>query len=66
MSMKKRLYKSEQDRKIAGVCGGIAEYLEMDSSLVRVAFVLFCLFVGLGIFVYILMWLIVPIKSKVT
>lgn len=61
----KRLYRTENDRKIAGVCGGIAEYFRLDPSIVRICFALFCLLGGFGIFLYILMWLIVPNKSKV-
>ncbi len=63
--MRKRLYRTENDRKIAGVCGGIAEYFDLDPSLVRVAFALFCLLGGFGILLYILLWIIVPVKSKV-
>ena len=63
--MKKRLCRLENDRQIAGVCGGIAERLEWDPSLVRIAFVLICFLGGFGIFLYILMWLIVPPKSKI-
>ncbi len=63
--MNKKLYRVENDRKIAGVCGGIAEYFNWDPSFVRIAFVLFCLLAGFGVFLYILMWIIVPLKSKV-
>jgi phage shock protein C len=64
--MKKRLYRLENDRKLGGVCSGIAEYLDLDPSLVRIIFALTCLLGGFGIFLYILMWIIVPPKSKVT
>ncbi len=63
--MKKRLYRTEHDRFIAGVCGGIAEYFHWDPSLVRIAFVLVCFLGGFGILLYILMWIIAPPKSKV-
>ena len=64
--MQKRLYRTENDRQIAGVCGGIAEYFNWDPSLVRIAFALSCLLGGFGIFLYIIMWIIVPAKSRVT
>ena len=57
--MSKRLYRSVKDRKLAGVCGGLADYFEIDSSLVRLAMVLLaCL--GGGVLVYIVAWIIVP------
>ena len=64
--MNKKLYRLENDRKIAGVCGGIAEYFDLDPSIVRIAFALICLLYGFGIVLYLLMWIIVPLKSKVT
>lgn len=63
--MNQRLYRTENNRKIAGVCGGIAEYFKLDPSFVRIAFALACLFGGFGLVLYVLMWLIVPPKSKV-
>ncbi len=58
--MKKKLYKSVADKKVCGVCGGIAEYFEMDSTLVRLAWVLFTLFGGCGIIAYIVAALVMP------
>ncbi|MGN0162660.1 MAG: PspC domain-containing protein [Candidatus Ornithomonoglobus sp.] len=56
----KRLYKSRYDRKLFGVCGGIAEYFNVDSTWIRLAWaVLVCLF-GTGVLVYILAALILP------
>ncbi len=53
--MKKRLYLSRNDKKLAGVCGGIAEYFEWDATLVRILWVLFTLLpVGGGIIAYII------------
>jgi phage shock protein C len=49
---KKRLRKSARDKKIAGVCGGIAEYLNIDPTLVRIAFVIGTFFNGVGILIY--------------
>ena len=50
----KKLYKSSSDRKIFGVCGGIAEYLNVDSTIVRLALVLFTLAGGSGLIFYII------------
>ena len=62
----KKLYKSSTDKKIAGVCGGIAEYFNIDSTLVRLAWVVFCLLGGSGVLAYIIAALIMlydPFKS---
>ncbi|MFC3908129.1 PspC domain-containing protein [Legionella dresdenensis] len=56
----KRLYRSRTDRMIAGVCGGLATYFEMDPSWVRILFILFLLLGGCAILVYLIMWLVVP------
>ncbi|MDH4158001.1 MAG: PspC domain-containing protein [candidate division Zixibacteria bacterium] len=56
----KRLYRSITDRKIAGVCGGLGEYFEIDPSLMRVLAVAFVLAGGSGLLAYILAWIIVP------
>ena len=56
----KRFYLSETDKKIAGVCGGLGEYLNIDSLLVRVAFILFIFSFGGGLIAYIVLWLCAP------
>jgi len=58
--MDKRLYKSRNDRKISGVCGGIADYFNIDPTLVRIAWVLFSLAYGSGIIAYIIFALVMP------
>jgi len=55
-----RLRLSSFDRKIGGVCGGLGERFEIDPVLFRVAFILLALACGLGILVYIALWLLVP------
>ena len=62
--MKKRLYK-EEGKKIAGVCGGIAEYFDIDPTLIRLAWILFSAFVGSGIIAYIIAAIVMPKKSDV-
>jgi phage shock protein C len=56
----KRLTRSIRDKKIAGVCGGLAEYLDMDSTLVRLVWVMLALFVGWGVIGYIIAWIVLP------
>jgi len=56
----KRLYRSRRDRMVAGVCGGIAEYLNVDPTLVRLVFVLLIFANGVGVLAYIVAAIIVP------
>ena len=58
--MKKRLYKSNKDKKVDGVCGGIAEYFDVDSTLIRLAWVLFCFIGGSGLLAYLIAAIIIP------
>ena len=58
--MKKKLYRSTENRVIAGVCGGIAEYFDIDPTLVRLAWVLFCVLGGSGPLAYIIAAIIIP------
>ena len=62
--MDKRLYKSNENRMIDGVCGGIAEYFNMDPTLVRLGWVLFCALGGSGIIAYIIAVIIIPRKAQ--
>ncbi len=55
----RRLYRSRRDRMLAGVCGGIAEYLEIDPILVRLVF-LALLFSGIGVLIYLVAWILIP------
>lgn len=59
----KKLYRSTADRKIAGICGGIAEYLDIDPTIVRIIAVLLLLPGGLpGFIPYVILWVVVPDK----
>lgn len=62
MNTSRRLKRSSHDRMIAGVCGGLAEYFDLDPTLARVGYVLISvLSAGFpGILVYIVMWMIIP------
>jgi len=59
----KRLYKIETGKKLFGVCGGIAEYLNVDPTIVRLVWVLLALTYGSGILLYIVAALVMPNKS---
>ena len=56
----KRLYKSSTDRKLAGVCAGIAEYFDIDPTVVRLAWVVFFLAGGSGVLSYIIAAIVIP------
>ena len=56
----KKLTRSRTDKKIAGVCGGIAEYLDMDPTLMRLVWVMMALFVGWGVLGYLIAWIVLP------
>ena len=56
----KRLTLSTTNRKLGGVCGGVAQYLGIDPTLVRVLWVLSVLLAGFGVLAYIIMWIVVP------
>jgi len=58
--MNKKLYRSRKDYMIAGVCGGIAEYFDIDSTLVRLLTVLVVLLGGAGVVAYIIAWIVIP------
>lgn len=62
--MEKKLYRSETDSMIGGVCGGIAEYFNIDPSIVRIVAVLILLYGGTGLLVYIILWAVLPTKSS--
>ena len=61
----KKLYKSRDNRMISGVCAGIAEYFNMDPTIIRLAWVLFCVLGGSGVLAYILSAIIIPPESRV-
>ena len=62
--MEKRLYKSNENKMIGGVCGGIAEYFGMDPTIVRLDWVLFCALGGSGIVAYLIAAIIIPKKPQ--
>ena len=58
--MNKRLYKSNENKMVCGVCGGIAEYFDIGPTLVRLGWVLFCALGGSGILAYIIAAIVIP------
>ncbi len=58
-----RLYRSEKERVVAGVAGGLAQYFHLDPILVRVLFVVFAFLNGFGFFAYLLLWALLPKES---
>ena len=62
--MEKKLYRSVADKKLAGVCGGLAEYFGIDSTIVRLLLVAAVLFAGFGILAYIIAAFVIPVKPN--
>ena len=63
--VEKKLYKSNKNKMIDGVCGGIAEYFNLDPTLVRVGLVLFCAMGGAGLLAYIIMAIVMPRNPEI-
>ena len=63
--MKKKLYKIDEGKKIDGVCGGIAEYFDIDATLVRLGWIIFCALGGSGVLAYIIAAIVMPRKPKI-
>ncbi len=64
--MAKKLYRSTEDKKIAGVCGGLGDYFDIDPTIIRLIWVSMVLAFGTGIVAYILAWIIVPEMPRET
>ena len=60
----KRLYRSGNNRMLGGVCGGIAEYLDVDPTVIRLIWVIATVFFGIGLLLYIAAWIIMPRNPK--
>jgi phage shock protein PspC (stress-responsive transcriptional regulator) len=61
----RRLYRSRHNRKIAGICGGLAEYFDLDPTLIRLIFVAALIFTGLlpMLLIYLIGWIVIPEAS---
>ena len=64
-AMKKKLYRLEEGKMLCGVCAGIAEYLDIDVTIVRVGVALLTLARGSGLILYLIAALIIPVKSNI-
>ena len=65
MEEPKRLYRSESDKMIGGVCGGIAAYFTLDPTLVRLGYIVLSIFtVFSGVLAYFILWIIVPKQKR--
>lgn len=62
----KILYRSETDKVIGGVCGGLAETFGIDSTLVRLVFLVAFIFGGTGLLLYLILWVIIPTKKNIS
>ena len=65
MEEPKRLYRSQTDKMIGGVCGGIADYFALDPTLVRLGYILLSVFtVFSGVIAYLILWIVVPLRKN--
>ena len=60
----RKLWRSRRERKIAGVCGGLANYYNIDPFWIRLIFIIFFLLGGAACIVYVLMWLLIPLEPE--
>jgi len=60
MSEPKKLYRSRTNRMVAGVCGGLGAYFDIDPTLIRLAVVFFSLWSGGGLLLYLIAWFVIP------
>lgn len=63
--MNKKLYRVEDNKMLLGVCGGIAEYFDVDPTVVRLVWAFATLFLGAGVLAYVVAAIIMPIKPRV-
>jgi phage shock protein C len=60
----KRLMRSSRDKKLGGVCAGVADYFDLDPTIIRVVWLLAVLFGGTGFFIYIILWIVLPLAPS--
>ena len=58
----RRIYRSRTDKKIAGVCGGLAQYFGIDPAIPRIVLLVLVLGAGVGVLAYIICWLVIPLE----
>jgi phage shock protein C len=64
MEEPRKLFRSQTQRMLAGVCGGLAEYFNIDATVMRVLFLILAVFGGSGLVLYLVMWIVVPDARK--
>jgi phage shock protein C len=62
--MERRLYRSKTDRMLGGVCGGLGEYLGVDSTILRILFFILVFGGGSGFWIYLLLWVLIPKEGE--
>ena len=62
----RRLYRSRKDKIIAGICGGVGQYLNVDPIIIRLIFIILLLTIGSGILIYIIAWILIPLEPEDT
>jgi phage shock protein C len=65
MDPTRKLYRSRTNRKLAGICGGLGRYFNVDATLLRVLFVLLAVLGGSGLVLYLVLWIIIPSEPQV-
>ena len=60
----KKLYRSQREKMVAGVCGGLGDYLDLDPTLIRIIWVVITLMGGAGLLAYLIMWIVVPLEPE--
>ena len=61
--MQRKLTRSQTNSRIAGVCGGLGEYLDVDPTLIRLIFILLVIYAGHGVLLYFVLWLLMPLQE---
>ena len=61
--MENTLRRSRTDKMVAGICGGLGKYFGLDSTILRLVFVLLMIFAGTGLLAYLIMWLVIPYEN---
>ena len=62
--MAKKLYRSAKNKIIAGICGGMGEFLNVDPTIIRIIWIILSLTYGSGILLYLILWLVIPKNPK--
>jgi phage shock protein C len=62
--MYEKLYRSKDNRMLAGICGGLGEYFNIDPTIVRLLFIFGALFAGIGVIPYLVGWIVIPLAPR--